>query len=176
MRLTLKIAKKLTLKPATGWLEDLRLADEIRQVLRAHARIETDRENPLRGTHRDVNAKAYIEFSTPDPDEIRRVLAEHGYAAEVELGETNDAIGLACQNCGNIAGPVLPPVCPSCEFRDIAPCPACGKDVPRQSYKRISGNLFSCPNCENLVRLRFNEPIALPDGNFNAPLVVTEVG
>jgi hypothetical protein len=41
-------------------------------------------------------------------------------------------------------------------------------------YSRIAGDLFRCPHCKNRVRLRFNDPMILPSGDYNQPLVVVE--
>ncbi len=115
-----------------------------------------------------------LRFATAFPDEVRRVLRDHHYEGRVELKETSEVLGEACQNCGNIAGPVLPTVCPNCNFRDISPCPVCKEEIPRQLYERQGKSLFRCPKCRSRVRLRFNEPLCLPDGNYNQPLVVVD--
>ncbi len=136
--------------------------------------MEIDPDSPLQGTHRDEQGQAYFEFSTQFPDEVARVLREHGYDGRVEAREAHEALGQACQNCGNVAGPTLPPVCPNCGVRDISPCPVCCHEVPRQLYTRIAGDLFRCPRCHNRVRLRFNEPMFVAEGQYNQPLVVVD--
>jgi hypothetical protein len=102
------------------------------------------------------------------------VVARYHYAEKIDLTEPSTAPGEECVNCGNVAGPIRPTVCPNCGFRDISPCPICRTEVPRQSYTRISGDLYRCPQCKNRVRLRFNSPMFLPDGDYNQPLVVVE--
>ena len=77
-------------------------------------------------------------------------------------------------NCGNVAGEVQPTVCPTCRFRDVTRCPSCNTEVSRQLYIPIAGDLFRCPICNERVRLRFNNPMFLPDGSYNQPLVVVE--
>jgi predicted RNA-binding Zn-ribbon protein involved in translation (DUF1610 family) len=80
----------------------------------------------------------------------------------------------ACQNCGNIAGPVLPTVCPTCNHRDISRCPNCGSEVPRQQYVKISGDLFQCPRCQRRVRLGINPDLWKADGTLSEPVVIVE--
>ena len=74
-------------------------------------------------------------------------------------------------NCGIIAGPILPSVCPTCDFRDISPCPHCKQEVARQSYLPVSGDLFKCPMCQRLVQLQMHEPLFNGQGVYNQPLV-----
>jgi len=165
---------RITVRPTGDRTGDLRVAANVRRDLWAHSPVETDPDNPLQGTHRDDHERAYFEFSTGHPDEVRRVLADHDYAGRVELQVVREPVGQPCQNCGNVVGAVLPTVCPNCHFRDISACPFCHHEVPRQNYTRISGTLFRCPHCRNQVRLRFNEPMFLGDGTYNQPLVVVE--
>ena len=97
-----------------------------------------------------------------------RRLTRNAHAAYTELTETEESIGEPCQDCGNIAGPVQPPVCPNCEFRDIGPCPVCGVLHSRQEYEEVRGDVCICPTRNNgtrhRVRLMFNDPLILPDG------------
>jgi hypothetical protein len=136
--------------------------------------VEVDPDNPLHGTHRDAQERAYFEFSTQYPDEVKRVLKENGHAGGVEVREVHEPVGQACQNCGNVVGAVLPTVCPNCHFRDISACPVCHEEIPRQTYTRIGGELFRCLSCHSRVRLRFNEPMFVDDGAYNQPLVMVE--
>ena len=133
-----------------------------------------DPDNPLHGTHRDTQERAYFEFSTRYLDDVSRVLREHGHAGRVEVREVDEPVGQACQNCGNVVGPVLPTVCPNCHFRDISACPVCHQEVPRQTYTQLGAGLFRCPHCNSRVRLRFNEPMFIGDGTYTQPLVVVE--
>lgn len=165
---------RITILPTADRTNDLRVAARVRRDLCARLPVEIDPDNPLHGTHRDARERAYIELSTPDLDEVIRVLREHRHADCVEVREVHDPVGEACQNCGNVAGPVLPTVCPNCHFRDISACPVCDQEVPRQTYKRLEGNLFRCAHCRSRVRLRFNEPMFIGDGTYNQPLVVVE--
>ena len=153
---------------------ELQTAAKLRRDLWAHSPVEVDPDHPLYGTHRDTGGRAYFEFATEMPEEVRRVVRDYKYDEAIELTETPTLPGEECANCGNVADSVLPTVCPSCEFRDISPCASCGHEISRQLYTRISGGLFRCPNCKNGVRLRFNSPMFLPDGNYNSPLVVVE--
>ncbi len=163
---------RITVRPTGDRTNDLRVAANIRRDLWSHSPVEVDPDNPLHGTHRDEQERAYFEFSTRYPDEVKRVLLEHGHQERVDAQEVSAPIGPACQNCGNVVGAELPTVCPNCHFRDIAACPACNHEVPRQSYTRIKGDLFRCPICRQQVRFGFNEPMFLEDGSFNQPLIV----
>lgn len=165
---------RITVRPTGDRTSDLRVAAVVRRDLWAHSPVEIDPNNPLHGTHRDEQERAFFEFSTRYPDEVRRVLREYGHDECVEIQEVRGPVGQACQNCGNVVGPVLPTVCPNCHFRDISACPVCLHEVPRQSYTGMGGNLFRCPHCRSRVRLRFNEPMFLADGTYNQPLVVVE--
>ncbi len=81
---------------------------------------------------------------------------------------------LNAANCGNVAGPILPTVCPNCRFRDIAACPYCNEEVARQSYLPINGNVFMCPKCQHRVRLAMHDPLFNSAGYYNEPLVLVE--
>ena len=165
---------RITVIPTGDRTDDLRTAASVRRDLFAHSHIEIDPDNPLHGTHRDDDGRAYFEFSTDDSDEAHRVVDKFGHAKRVELTETHEVFGEACQNCGNVAGPILPVVCPNCGFQDISPCPCCGQSISRGQYVRRGNTLFQCPNCRNHVGLRFNEPMFLSDGTYNQPLVIVE--
>jgi hypothetical protein len=116
---------RITVLPTGDRTNDLRVADSVRRNLWAHSPVEIDPDNPLHGTHRDANGRAYFEFSSQYPDEVRRLLDEHGHAGRVEVRAVHEPVGQACQNCGNVVGPVLPTVCPNCHFRDISACAVC---------------------------------------------------
>ena len=165
---------RITVKPTGDRTKDLRVAANVRRDLWAHSPVEVDPDNPLHGTHRDEQERAYFEFSTRYPDEVNRVLREYGYTDGLDLQEVSEPVGQACQNCGNVVGATLPTVCPNCHFRDVSACPVCHHEVPRQNYSRMGGDLFRCPRCRNRVRLRFNEPMFLSDGTYNQPLVLVE--
>src|SRR5437870_1511101 len=128
---------RIIVRPTGSRAADLRVAADLRRNLWTHSPVEIDPDHPLHGTHRDEDGRAYFEFSNRTPDEVARVLREQGYDGRVEMREVQEPLGPVCQNCGNIAGPVLPTVCPNCEFRDISPCPVCHQEVPRQLYTRI---------------------------------------
>ena len=168
------VRMRVTIKTTGDRTSELRTAAEIRRDLWAHSPVQVDPDHPLHGTHRDESGRAYFEFTTDLAAEVRRVIDEYHYGAQVELTETPVLPGEECLNCGNVAGPVQPAVCPNCGFRDISACAVCGEEVARQSYARISSELFRCPHCKNQVRLRFNSPMFLADGSFNQPLVVVE--
>ena len=154
--------------------DDLRYAARVRRDLWAHSLVEIDPDHRVHGMHRDPDRNAYFEFATELPDEVDRVLSDYGHNHRVTFSAVQEHQGEACQNCGNIAGPVLPTVCPTCHHRDIAPCPNCAQEVPRQEYEKIAGDLFRCPRCGRRVRLRINPDIWQSDGTLNEPVVVTE--
>jgi hypothetical protein len=165
---------RITVNTTGNRAADLRTATELQRELWAHAPVEIDPGQPLHGIHRDLGGHPYFEFSTANPVEVHRVVQDQGYGERVEASEAQEAIGEACQDCGNIAGPILPTVCPNCQFRDISPCPVCHQEIPRQNYTSLGGDLFRCPNCRNRVRFRFNDPMFLPDGSYNQPLIVID--
>jgi hypothetical protein len=157
---------------------DLKLASTARQVLSRESCVWEDQEHPLRGIHRDDHRRCYFEFATDDVEQVQRVIAGLPFANRLEVTLEPPPPGEGCRNCGNIAGPVLPSVCPNCDFRDISPCPNSDcprREVPRQAYVRVGAHLFRCPACQTLVRLRFNEPMFRTDGTFNPPLVVADL-
>jgi hypothetical protein len=149
--------------------EDLKLAARVRRDLWAHSPVEIDPDNPSCQTRRDINRNTYFDFATEFPDEVRRILRDYGHegrALMTDLGE----VGLVCAKCGFISGFVT--VCPSCRFRDIAPCPHCDYEIPRQHYIPLTGDLFACPNCNERVRLQFNPNLCDADGSFNEPAII----
>ncbi len=164
---------KLTIRHNAGDpADDLRYAAAVRRDLWAHSPVEIDPDSSVHGTHRDDDRNAYFEFRTEFLDDVKRVLGEYGHTDRVVISEQEDP-GEPCQNCGNIAGPVLPTVCPTCNHRDISPCPNCGKQVPRQEYEIVSGDLFRCPHCCHRIRLQINPDIWRSDGTLNEPVVTT---
>lgn len=168
------VRMRATVKATDDRAGELRTASGLRRDLWAHSPVEIDPDHPLNGIHRDGDGRAYFEFATEFPKEVCRVIQDYHYTDRVELTETSGLPGDECLNCGNVAGPLRPPICPNCGFQDISPCPICEESVPRESYTRISGDLYRCPHCANRVRLRYISPMFLPDGDFNQPLVVVE--
>jgi hypothetical protein len=157
--------------------DDLRVAAMVRRDLWAHSPVEVDPDSPIHGTHRDKDRNAYFEFATNYPDEVNRVLREYGYTDRAKMHIAEGEVGPECADCGNIAGPVLPTVCPTCGFRDISRCPYCNQEVARQSYLPVAGDLFKCPQCGHRVRLHIHDPLFNAEGYYNQPLiVVTKAG
>jgi hypothetical protein len=115
-------------------VKELQTAASLRRDLWTHSPVEVDPDHPLYGIHRDPEGRAYFEFAPELPEEVRRIVNEFHYTDRVELTDTAEMLGEECANCGNVAGPVRPPVCPNCLFRDISPCPICQQEVPRESY------------------------------------------
>lgn len=156
--------------------DDLRLAARLRCDLWAHSPVEIDPDSRMHGTHRDADKNAYFEFVTELLPEVERVLDEYDYKDRITLAVVDDEVGENCQNCGNFAGEILPTVCPTCNHRDISPCPHCGAEVSRQEYEEVSGDLFICPrqDCRRRVRLTINPDLWKADGTLNEPVVLVE--
>lgn len=154
--------------------DDLWVASKVRRDLWAHSPVEIDPSGPRHRTHRDEVGNAYFEFATKHFDEVHRVLNAYGYADRTVVSVVNEDEGPECENCGSVAGPVLPSVCPTCNFRDISPCPHCGEEVPRQNFESVRGDLFRCPSCRNQVRFRLQDPLFDSVGHLVQPLIDTE--
>ncbi len=156
--------------------EQIRRASRIRRDLIEQVKVRIDPIYPLQGIHRNNEGRAYLEFVTDDLDEVRHVLRSAGHERYAELNESNEPLGEACTNCGNIAGAILPAICPNCDFHDVSRCPICGELNPRTAYERIRGTLYLCPTKQegirHRVRLVFNEPMFNPDGSNRQPLVL----
>jgi hypothetical protein len=156
--------------------EQLRRAFRVRQDVIENLDVFLDPEYPLQGVHRDDRQRAYFEVAADRADAVRELLRAQGHDRYTEVSVPNHPNGEPCVNCGNIAGPKLPPVCPNCGFRDIASCPICDADVARQDYRKIAGSLFECPDPEgkgiHRVRLAFHDPLFHADGTYRQPLVV----
>lgn len=166
---------RITALPNSDPPKELRRLAILRRDLYGHSPVEIDPDNPAHRTQRDHDRRAYFEFSTDFVDEVRRVLREYGHEQHVIMEEVPGPAGEPCLNCGHIAGPVTPPVCPNCDFREISPCPQCHQDSARQEYSPVTGDLFRCPRCKTYVRLCFNDPLTLADGSYNQPVIVVEV-
>ncbi|QEH35780.1 hypothetical protein OJF2_43370 [Aquisphaera giovannonii] len=166
---------RVTITNVADRREQLRVASRIRTQAVEALRPRLDPENPLNGVHRNRDGQPYFEFNADDFDAVRRFLADHDAGHGIVVTEATERLGEACVNCGNVAGPTLPTVCPNCGFRDIDPCPICGNEVSRRDYRR-SGPIFTCPTAINghyhHVRLTFNEPLFERDGSFRQPLVI----
>ncbi len=151
--------------------EDLQYAARMRADLWAHSPVEIDPDNCVHGTHRDSDKNAYFELVTDMVPEVERVIEKQNISDRAIISIIEENLGEPCQNCGNIVGPVLPTICPTCNHRDIEPCPACCKEVPRQNYDKISGNLF---RCHERVRLNLNPDLWKADRTLNEPIVIVE--
>lgn len=154
--------------------DDLRLAARVRHDLWAHLPILFYPDERTNGTRRDEARNAYFEFTTDAPADVESVLREQRYDDRVTVQVVEENVGEACQNCGNIPGPVLPTVCPTCGHRDISPCPHCSEEVPRQEYCPVAGELFVCPRCKGRVRMLVNPDLVRPNGSLNEPVVMVE--
>ena len=150
--------------------DDLRVASRLRRDLWAHSPVEIDPDSPRHGTHRDADRNAIFEFATDRVQEVRRVLQDFGYVDRARAEVVGEENGTECASCGNIS-PELVTVCPTCNFRDIDPCPYCNNEIPRLAYLPESGNLFKCPNCHHRVRFQFHDPLFAPNGHYNEPLI-----
>ena len=137
----MSVRMRITIKKQDDPASELRTATDVRRDLWVHSPVEVDLDHPLHGTHRDEFRRAYFEFATRFPQEVRRVIEESGYSDKVELTETPTRPGEECVNCGNVAGPVRPTVCPNCQFRDITPYPFCqpgGLEAVRMSTSQAT--------------------------------------
>src|SRR5438067_6701065 len=103
---------RITIKKSGNRSADMQMSADLRRLLWPLPIVSLDADYPLEGAHRDEGGQVYIEFATEQPDEIRRVLSESGFLDRVELTESREPLGDPCMNCGNIAGPVRPSVCP----------------------------------------------------------------
>jgi hypothetical protein len=166
---------RITALPNPDSTEELRRLAILRRDLYAHSPVEIDPDNPAHRTQRDEQHRPYFEFSTDFVEEVRRVLHDYGHAAHVTMEEVAGPAGEPCLNCGHVAGPVTPSVCPNCGFREISPCPHFNQEVARQEYAAVPGGLFRCPRCNTHVRLRFNDPLIRTDGDYTQPVVIVEV-
>lgn len=154
--------------------DDLRFASRLRRDLWAHSPVEIDPDSPRHGTHRDADHNAYFEFATNYFPEVQRVLDDYGHSERANASIVMEDDGPPCANCGNITGPTLPSVCPTCKFRDISPCPHCRQEIARQAYLSVSGDVFKCPTCQNRVRFRLNDPLFDTNGDYNQPTIIVE--
>ena len=172
---------RVTVSSSADRRVDLKVASAAKAKLFVQAPIWEDPEYPLQGIHRDYERRCYFEFATDHPQQLRQLVAGLPSAARITVSENPPPPGEGCENCGNVSGPVLPSVCPNCDFRDIAPCPnpRCPRsEVPRREYIRLGANLganvFRCPACNSRVCFRYNEPMFRSDGTFNPPLILVD--
>ena len=159
--------------------EALRKAERARCHLLETLNVGVDPQHPLRGIHRLLGGRAYFEFAGPPPtvDEVRETLEALEFHDQLAVTVVDEPLGEECVNCGNISGPVLPTKCPNCGFHDIGLCPyeeVPNRDIPRQQYENVAGDLYRVPGTTYYVRLRFNDPMFNSNGTYNQPLVVVE--
>lgn len=168
---------RLTIANGRDTTEQLRVAMRLRQRVIDSAPVQVDPRFPLQGMHRNAAGRPYFEFQTANAAAVSEVIGRNEFANQVELTETEEPLGEPCANCGNIAGPIQPAVCPNCGFHEISPCPICGVQNAKAMYERIAGDLFFCPTKaadggRHRVRLLFNDPMFNPDGTYHQPLIV----
>ena len=111
------VRMRVTVKAKNDRASELKTAADVRRDLWAHSPVEVDPDHPLLGTHRDQDGRAYFEFATERPEEVRRVIEKYQYTNNVDLTETTTLPGEECANCGNVAGPLQLTVCPNCKNR-----------------------------------------------------------
>ena len=127
----------------TDSADDLRIAARVRRDL-GPARPSRLSLTVLHTGHTEIRIRnAYFEFATNYPDEVQKVIDAFGYAPRAGVSIVTEGSGPECTNCGHIAGPVLPTICPTCGFRDISACPYCHQEIARQDYIPMSGDMFS---------------------------------
>lgn len=154
--------------------DDLIVISKLRRDLYAHSAVEIDPDSPTYATHRDDQGRAYFEITTDYRDEVERIVTKFGYSDRATISEGTGLVGEPCLNCGNVTGGEQPAVCPTCGFRDIAPCPYCRQDIPRTAYLDAEGQLKRCPKCNQRVRLRLSDPLFDADGYYTQPVVIVE--
>ena len=164
----------MTVAKGTDPTEELRYAARVRRDLRAHSPVDVDPDDPRNATYRNAERQPYFELVTDMPQEVKRVIEQYGHSQRVRVTEVDEERGPECLNCGNVAGPVLPTVCPNCQMREISPCPYCGQEVPRQHYIPVSGDLFICPQCRSRVRVQTNPESFAEDGSYSPPLFLVK--
>lgn len=132
--------------------DDFRVIARLRHELWARSAVEIEPDQPTSQTQRNEHGDAFFEFATQLPHEVERIVRQFLPAKRVMMTDLGE-VGLVCVRCGYAAGFVTQ--CPSCGLRDIAPCPSCRNEVPREQYIPVSGDLFKCPKCTRRVRLKF---------------------
>jgi hypothetical protein len=103
------------------------------------------------------------------------VLPDYGHEQHVIMEEIAGPAGEPCLNCGHIAGPVTPSVCPNCRFREIAPCPQCHQEVARQEYISVAGDLYRCPRCITLAPKKLIRTRRASEGSASEPSLARRV-
>jgi len=131
----------------------------------------------LRGEYVRQDKRIYVDApkgpNLPDLDMLSSIAGEKVRVAIEDIEVAADiSSDDECLNCGNV--PDVPSaVCPNCGFREIGPCPHCGKDIARNEYLAAGGDsLFQCPSCQTRVRLAYNEPRWRDDRRYNEPAIV----
>src|SRR5437763_9414267 len=102
---------RITVVKTASRTDDVRVASDVRRDLWAHSPVEVDPDHPLHGTHRDKDGRAYFEFATTLPQEVRRIV-ERDYSNSVEVSENPPPPAEECANCGNVVSTMQPSVCP----------------------------------------------------------------
>ncbi len=152
--------------------DDLRVAAKIRRDLWSRSSIEVDPDDPMSRLKRDAQRDVYFEFVTEYPEGVQEALKKIGYEGRATVEVLPSDVGLVCANCNRPSG--FATKCPHCGYRDIDPCPLCEKEVPREHYEPISGDLFRCPACHGRVRLEFNPVLVRSGDRLNEPAVVVQ--
>lgn len=88
---------RATIRSIGDRTEELQTATDLRRALWSRSLVRVDPDHPLQGIHRDEGGRAYLEFATDDPDEVRRVIEQPDYSNRVELSETPPLPGEECE-------------------------------------------------------------------------------
>jgi hypothetical protein len=157
VKLAFQADKKNALVSAARYESELRATPSVHSTTRA-------------GQHTAADARLFF-YAEVDADALAAIVAA-ATAAGSEVEELPSRPDLdECLNCGNVPDkPVA--VCPNCHFREIAACPSCGRDIARQDYVDVAGDLFSCPECNASVRLVYAEPLWNAAGTYSEPVVL----
>lgn len=63
----MSVRMRATLEPTGDRVGELRMATNLRKVLRSVSSVERNADNVLQGIHRDEDGRAYLEFVTAAP-------------------------------------------------------------------------------------------------------------
>jgi len=154
--------------------DGFRYAAKVRRDLWAYSDSDIDPEHDRNRTLLDKteNPRPYFEFTTEDIAQVEQALARHDHKDRTILEDKGEVTISRCAKCGFDAGPGAASICSCCGFRDIDPCPNCGREIARVAYHSIEADVFECPVCCSKVQFSFSEPMVDEEDNLNQPLVL----
>ncbi len=131
--------------------------------------LEIDLDDPFH-VRQDDGDQFYFEFTTEKLEQaVIQFLRERGHEPYVQV-DAQEHAAPDCIQCGFPRG--VTTKCPNCGFRDITPCPACAREVPRDHYLSVAEDFFLCPHCHQQVWLGFALPANDGDASVNEPMIV----